>query len=455
MAQAQPTSKVLRIGIVQDGKIVQERLIKAGEPVTVGESTKNTFVFPPSSLPKRYQLFVPKGKGYVLQFTEDMGGKISYKNAIVSLDQLKERGDAVRKGGTFTLPLSESNRGKVSIDGVTVLFQFVPPPPEPLRAVKQDFRPKLIEDDDPVFLGFLALWTAMAAVLMIVVYNTEPQESRGLSEIPDRFTKLVMEPKDSKPPELDEKETDDSLDGPEVVKKESQKDNAQADAEAAEDPGPAPDEPQEVAQARREEQAREEVLQQSSLLMALIGTTGDANSGDRVKDLFAEDDWGGQNLDAALANVSGAEVATTSEVGVRTAQGGGEGSADIGDLAKAGTGGANVGAGPATTVEGVVSGGNADILSESGDDEGIKAVIRRYRGQIKYCYDARLKENPSLEGRVDVQFVITRGRVTSANILGNTTGDAQLGSCIARKVESWRFDAEAEAEVVYPFILAL
>jgi hypothetical protein len=307
-------------------------------------------------------------------------------------------------------------------------------------------------DQDTVYWGFLSFSAAAAALMVTVVMNTEPAGYHSLQEIPDRFTRLVLAPS-ADPKEAREVEADDALEGLDVVKKESRKDDARA--EAAEAPGPAPDEPREVAQARREAQAREEVLQQSTLLLALIGTTGDANSGDRVSDLFAEDDWGGQNLDAALSNVSGAEVATTSEIGLRAAQSGGEGSADIGDLAKAGTGGAAVGAGPSAIVEGVVSGGVADISAASGDGDVIKAVIRRYRGQIKYCYDARLKENPSLEGRIDVAFTVTRGRVTSANILGNTTGDAQLGSCIARKVESWRFDAEVEAEVVYPFILAL
>ena len=58
--------KVLRIGIVQDEQIVQEQLIREPENVTVGESTKNTFVLPPCSLPKRFPLFVAKGDFFTL-----------------------------------------------------------------------------------------------------------------------------------------------------------------------------------------------------------------------------------------------------------------------------------------------------------------------------------------------------------------------------------------------------
>ena len=216
--------KVLRIGVVQDGKIVQERLIKAGEEVTVGESTKNLFVFPPTSLPKRFQLFQPKkGGGYILHFTDGMEGKISYKNAIVPLEQLKQRGDAVRKGTDFVLPLSEGNRGKVSVDGVTILFQFVPPPPEPMRAgAKMDFRPKLIEEDDPVFFGFLGLFTALATVLMIYVYNAEPVERVAIEEIPDRFTEIIMEPSDNDPPEVIEPEVDPDAEGEKIERDDAE-----------------------------------------------------------------------------------------------------------------------------------------------------------------------------------------------------------------------------------------
>jgi pSer/pThr/pTyr-binding forkhead associated (FHA) protein len=50
---APDAAKVLRIGVVKDGKVVHERLIKPGQNVTVGESPRNTFVFPNASLPKK------------------------------------------------------------------------------------------------------------------------------------------------------------------------------------------------------------------------------------------------------------------------------------------------------------------------------------------------------------------------------------------------------------------
>ena len=50
----QQSIRVLRIGILQGGKIIHERLIKPGQSVTIGESEKNTFVFKSQRLPKRH-----------------------------------------------------------------------------------------------------------------------------------------------------------------------------------------------------------------------------------------------------------------------------------------------------------------------------------------------------------------------------------------------------------------
>ena len=36
----------------------------------------------------------------------------------------------------------------------------------------------------------------------------------------------------------------------------------------------------------------------------------------------------------------------------------------------------------------------------------------------------------------------------------NTTNDAELASCILRKVNGFRFDLDLEADVSYPFILS-
>ncbi|MEQ1572476.1 MAG: hypothetical protein ABMA64_43045, partial [Myxococcota bacterium] len=119
MAQANRQAKVLRIGIIQDGKIVQERQIRAGDPVTIGESTKCTFVLPKTHLrPSEFVLFKPTPKGYQLQFTSEMAGKISGSSssspassgsAVSSLKKVFDDPSTVKKDGVATLLLTDQD----------------------------------------------------------------------------------------------------------------------------------------------------------------------------------------------------------------------------------------------------------------------------------------------------------------------------------------------------------
>lgn len=74
-------------------------------------------------------ILAPSGSGYVLQFTADIDGKVSLGSRVVTLQSLVEDGTASKAGALFRLALSSASRGKVHLDGSTVLVQFVQPPP--------------------------------------------------------------------------------------------------------------------------------------------------------------------------------------------------------------------------------------------------------------------------------------------------------------------------------------
>lgn len=448
----QQQAKVLRIGVVQGGKVVHERLIKPGQNVTIGESPKNTFVFAAEGLPKRFTIFQAKGGGaYLLNFNELMKGKVQLPDGIVGLEDVRQRGDAARRGGQFSLALSQRTRGKIVVGDVTVLFQFVAAPPESARKLaRQDFRPKLLEEDDPIFLGFLALWSAVAAVLMIYVYNTEPVEMVNMDEIPDRFVTIIQpaeEPPDTQPTEPEE---DPELAGEQIEKKEEPKDE-----EKAEEKKEPKTQEEKVAEAKRVEKKREDAIAKSKLLAGLIGTRGENNSGDQVEDVFAGDDANFQDLKSALGEVDGAGVASEQAIATRKASdGGGRGDAGIEDLQTSGGGGsADVGAVKSAAPKKISANvGQMDVTSGEGVD-AIRGVVRKYQGQIQACYEQQLKSNPNLGGRVAVDVDITAGRVTTVVVAENTTGDSSLASCITKRIRGWRFPSEVTDSVYLPFAL--
>jgi hypothetical protein len=440
-------TKVLRIGVVKDGKVVHERLFKPGQSVTVGESPRNTFVFPDASLPKKFTLFQAKGGKYSLNIVDSMSGKLALESGVADISVVGKSDAVTRKGGAAVLPLSDSARGKVVIGDITVLFQFVPAPPESARMVnRQDFRPMLFDEDDPVFIGTLSVFTAMAAVLMIYVWNTDPSEITSLEEIPDRFVEIIQPPDREDKPEV-EVEKIESGESKEVEKEEEKVEEKKVEKK------PETAKEKEAAAAAETAKKRDDMMKKSKLLAALIGTRGDTKSNGMVEDLFADSDASIGSIQDALQNVDGIEVATSDNLGVKKGGSGSRQDAKIGDLAKGGGGSAEVGAGPATKVVGKASLGAIDAGS-SEHAGSIKSVVAKKKGQVQYCYEQRLKENPNIGGRLAISVDIVAGKVTTVRIDENATGDKLIEKCVKGKVRRWRFSAEVTESIFLPFALS-
>ena len=123
--------KVLRIGVVQGGKVIEERVIKQRTTVTIGPSEKSMFVIPSKQIPPNFKLFELVGQEYMLNFLDGMTGRIALKTGISDLGALRGQARRVQVGTTqaFQVTLSDEARGKVVVGETTFLFQFVAAPP--------------------------------------------------------------------------------------------------------------------------------------------------------------------------------------------------------------------------------------------------------------------------------------------------------------------------------------
>ena len=130
-ANASKKAKVLRIGLFQNNRIIEERLFRTPSPVTIGSDfKKNTFVVPASALPKTQTVFDFKGGKYVLNVTKQMTGRIKNGEQISTIQDLIQGGGAQQgQNGTYVIPLSQTSQGRVTVGDATLLFQFVTPPP--------------------------------------------------------------------------------------------------------------------------------------------------------------------------------------------------------------------------------------------------------------------------------------------------------------------------------------
>ena len=106
-----------------------------------------------------------------------------------------------------------------------------------------------------------------------------------------------------------------------------------------------------------------------------------------------------------------------------------------------------------------IGGGTVSGKSGTGkiDKSQVQKVFSRRKGAIKYCYEKALKKNSSVKGKVTIRFTIgPAGRITSASVAANTTGDSAIGQCIVGKVKSWRFPPPegGSATFSFPFVLS-
>src|SRR5215472_15969644 len=122
--------KVLRIGLVQGGRVIEERIIKQRTSVTIGQSEKAMFVVPSANMPSQHKLFELIGNEYYLNFLDGMTGRVALQTGITDIAALRVQ--AKRIGPMYQVKLTEDARGKIVIGETTFLFQFVaPPPPQP------------------------------------------------------------------------------------------------------------------------------------------------------------------------------------------------------------------------------------------------------------------------------------------------------------------------------------
>jgi hypothetical protein len=424
--------KHLEIGIIRDGKLIQDRQIKPGEPVTIGGGPKSTFVLPQTKLPAEFMLFAPNADGYTLRFTEQMSGRVQSGNTPVALKKLAQDPSVQRTDGVWSLQLTEADRGQITIDNVKILFKFVSPS-QPSGGPAPDFRPRLLEEDDPVFLGFLGLWATIGVVLAVWVWVTPPQEFT-LDDLPERYVKLVVDvpkerPEEPPPPE------------PEVGKEAEEKPEPNEE--------PAPEAKSEAQQARAQVQRKTEIIGSSKLLLKFVGTAGESRGG-VVENLWGSDGGMG-DLNAALATSSG--TVDNPAAATRAGNAGGSEAAKLDGIDRIGGGQGGDVTGPRVVVKPKVSAGSGSVDTVAGDDNQVKATVDRYSGQLQYCYEKVLKVDPNLDGRIEVQWSVSVGLVTGMPvIISNTTTNAELADCVVKKIRRWEFPKDVQGDMSWPFL---
>ncbi len=92
------------------------------------------------------------------------------------------------------------------------------------------------------------------------------------------------------------------------------------------------------------------------------------------------------------------------------------------------------------------------------DKDIIRRIVRAHINEVRYCYNQGLAKDPSLAGKVSIQFNIgPTGSVPVAVVADSTVADENVANCIAKAVKRWTFpkpEGGGSVVVTYPFVLA-
>lgn len=446
-AHAAHRPRILRIGVLLSGKIVEERLIRDRGDVTIGQSSKNTFSIPLEGLPREWPLFKSHEGRYALHFTKEMDGRLSDGDRVQTLEVARQ-GGAQRQADHFVLPLSEHARGKVSIGELTLLFQFVTEPPiQPKAMLPHSVRGSLADRLDPRLSVITAASIALHFGLMIWALAHDPPGEGGIAY---RAAQQTF--------------TEDSYELEEFTIPTPPDPNAAGKAEEptkGEDAPKPKDPPKKPAGGGSPKPAEDAGGRDANDAVALQEESA------RMADALFADDTSGTGLAGAMENRKpgsdlGNQLDEVAKSGATTAIGntsGGRGTRGSGDpRVGTGTGPGVSGPGGPVSASGPdgkgaekVPTGRISVTDKKSFDESSltpDAVLRKiqtaYMSGLKRCHKELLKTDPTARGKVRLNFTVNEGgRTVSPKASGFADS---LDSCIEGQMGNWRFDIPKDSD---------
>ncbi|QSQ14498.1 adventurous gliding motility protein GltG [Myxococcus landrumensis] len=417
--------------------------------VAVGSAAGVDFVMGDDKLgAPRFEVLRTDGQAFVVRFMGKMKGGLIRKGETLDLKAVLEAGKASHEGDAYSLTLEAEDFFWVDLGGVTLEASF--------QAVPKRVVAPLGESLDYTALNiFLLVFFAATAFVITAMNRTgEGDEySDELSSNTARIAKLII-----KPPEVQKNKFLERLN----QQKEAKKSGEMA-AKSRGDEGQMGKKDAPKTNNRTAPKGDPNKKDEARALTAKIFGGGKGG----ISTVFGSKGLGG-DLKSAMGNMFGAKAGDSGGfggLGLRGGGGGGGGTGDTVGIGGIGTKGRGGGTGTYGTGVGVLGGkSSVDVNIASSevevmgslDKELIRKVIQANRGQIRYCYESLLNRFPKLGGKVAVKFVITAtGSVASSSVAQSTAGNAELETCVAGRVRTWKFPEPKGGGVVvvtYPFI---
>lgn len=424
--------KVLRIGLVQSGRVVEERIIKQRTTVTVGTNERSTFVIASSMVPPTFKLFELVGNDYYLNFIDGMTGRVALATGISDLNTLK--GQARKVQNVYQVKLTDEARGKIVVGDSTFLFQFVAPPPVQPRpqlplAVKGGVASQI--DWNLTIIAAFSFLLHFGVVGAMYSDWMDPVVSDDLN-----LASLVDMMKNIPPPPVTPVE--DTNVNPTTTATATATPTKTATAGGGKGTGGAKGRSG-AAGSVGDKQAAAMAAQAEQMQLQMLAAL---NGGSSVQGALNRSDIPAVDLSQAAASSAGAGRGSGDlklGSGGAPVQGGGKGGglAGIGG----GTGGqAQASAGTERVVKGPTGIAQTGVSTATVPISDADRVVAGLRNRFRKCYQDGLNSDPSMSGKVTITAKVgPNGEVQSASPSSNTGLSPAVASCIARVVRNAQF----------------
>jgi hypothetical protein len=429
--------RALRIGIVRDGRILEERLIREPGPVTIGRVEGADLLVSEPALPARAELFAADGGAWVLCGKDGMEVRVAHGGA-----------PAADLSGAGRHRLAPDARGKIKIGAVTLLFQLVEPPPRtPRPQLPAAVRAGLLGQVDWPFTSSLTMSFVAFFALVVVLDGTDwPMDDVFASLTPQEIRLYIPEPEP--PPEPEETglvAPDSQPDEEEPVASNDERpsrddadrgDRPRRDRPAAPDPRPSLDVDEQIAAA----------------VSDVIGRIGEDDGA--LADMLRP---GQTHSSDVMADAQGTQQAdgSASMIRPRGPTGPARPTGPIGTMRRTHQDEVDEGGPlPEREIEHPTVRTPPPRPPPEIPDDFYRIVVSRVRARtraIQACYEHQLGPHPDLAGRVDAEFTVQM----AGNVSGfTTTGPEPLGRCVSGALGSMRFSPGPEEpyRFRFPFI---
>lgn len=444
MQHSASTTAPLRVALIWNGAVYDERLLSEPTEVVLGEGKGALFPLPEgASDQERITLLAPDAGGYRVQPVPRMGGYVS-----VSGHEHQARG--LREG----LMLRGGDYGLVTFGSATVFFQQVRPVSG--QTPRRQFRDGALI----ACIGLSVFAHVVSLLFLFVVAARELAPASPLELDAELVRKFLVTP----PPE--------ELLSP-AARRAAKEEEARGVRDREEASGAKAKGEQGKVGNRDSKRAKTEIAGAPADAVAAqvrgLGLLGVLSGGKSNAMQSALDT---PSLDSLLGGLGAAQTVIGHGSGGMSTRGGGSGGGGknngvlygAGELGTAVAGGKGKGRGAGDGDVGGGRGAHEATLSLGGEGarvsgflskEQINRVVQANRAAIKYCFETALQRKPKLAGAVNAQWRIDRkGNVSSTRIAKSTLGDPGVEGCILRQISRWKFPEPdgGEVDVVYPFL---